>query len=140
MKRHLLGIIFLIVAFSFGLIMSPIRFDGTAMGHGYVKDGDGSYWIHGFKSMYFVGLSDEGEQYETAEKTKEIFERRLIKAESEEILSQKVLEKSEMRAIIQFQTKDNLQGYCIYRIEEYGLRNICSTSLWHILEFEKQSY
>lgn len=73
MKKHLLGITILFVAFTLGLITSPVRFDCTGMGHGIVIDGGGFFWFHGFESIYFVRLSHEGEQYETTEKTKEVF-------------------------------------------------------------------
>lgn len=121
------------------MILSPIRFDGTARGHGFVKDG-GFYWIHGFKSMYFVSLSHEGEQYETRDKAKEVFANRLEKPGIEEIIKQKVLEQNETRAVIHFHRNDELEGFCIFKVEDNGLRNICSASLWHVLAFEKQYY
>lgn len=140
MKRHLSRFIFFLFAFATGLILSPIHFKGTAIGHGIVKDGGDFYWIRGFKSMYFIGLSHEGEQYESTNKAKKILVKRLVKVESEDVKSQEVLEQNDTRAIIHFERKDKSQGYCIFRVEDSGLRNICSTSLWHILEFEKQNY
>lgn len=141
MKKHFLKFLILIATFTLGLVLSPIRFDGTGMGHGMVDDnGIGSYWIHGYKSMYFVSLSNEGENFKTSERAIEVFKQRLQKPEVEEISHQEVLEPSETRAIIHFQRRDNLEGYCVLRVEKNSLQNICSTSLWHVLDFERQNY
>jgi len=141
MKRHLLGILITLVAFSLGLFASPIRFDCVGMGHGDVDDnGVGSYWIHSYKSMYFVSLSHEGENYRTSERARAVFEKRAAKPESEEIVEQSILEQTEDRIIISVQTKNNLQGYCVIKTEENNLHSICSSSLQHTLEFEKQNF
>ncbi len=131
----------MLVAFAFGLVLSPIRFDAIGMGHGDVDDnGVGSYWIHSYESMYFVKLSNEGENYKTSEKAKEIFEKRIAKPTSEEIVEQTLVEESKNRAIISVKTKRNLQGYCVLKLERNVLESICSSSLRHILEFEKQNF
>ena len=141
MKKHLLGILIALIAFLFGLFASPIRFDCVSMGHGNVDDnGIGSYWIHGYKSMYFIDVSHEGENYTTSERVKEVFEKRIVRPESKEIVGQTILEQIEYRVIVSLQTKSNLQGYCIIKTEGNTLHSICSSSLWHVLEFERQKF
>ena len=140
MKRHFLGFSTFIIFFSVGLLCSPIRFELTMMAHGAVKDGGGFYWLYKYRSMYFIDLFNEGGKYESNEKAKEIMKNRVENPLSDEIVKQDILKQSEERIIIHFQTKDKLEGYCIFTVENDGLDNICSTSLWHILEFEKQTY
>lgn len=141
MKKHFLGTLILVTTFAIGLALSPIRFNGTVMGHGMVDDnGIGSYWIHGYESMYFVKLSNEGENYKTVEKAREFFEKRIIKPSSEEISEQTLIQRSDNRAVIHLITKSKSQGYCVIRLKDNLLESICSTSLWHVLDFEKQHY
>jgi hypothetical protein len=54
--------------------------------------------------------------------------------------NQKVLELSENRAVITFQAQGFGQSYCIIRKKNRMLYNICSASLWHAVEFEKQKF
>src|SRR5205807_10064547 len=117
MKMKILGLITFLIAFGTGLIASPIRFASIGIGHGIVIDGGGFYWIHTYESIFFVSLSHEGEQYETREKAISVFQTRLINANSESVLSQKVLEQTKERAIIHFERKDRMYGYCIFRID-----------------------
>jgi hypothetical protein len=143
MKKHFLGFGIALIAFFFSFIVSPIHFEGTAMGHGSNKDG-GNYWIHGFRSNWFIGLSSEGERYETPARTKEVFQESLKEFESvvEEIdLKNQKNDTTEKRAIVIFYNQEkNLRGHCIIRTEEKVLYSICSTSLRHALEFEKQNF
>lgn len=140
MKKHLFGVLLLLLTFALGLVLSPISFSQTSnLCRAVTHDGD-SKWVHGYRSTYLIRLFHEGEKYESKSRAKQVYKKRLIKAESEEIKYQEVLEQIDMRTVIHFERKDKLQGYCIFRVENDELRNICSTSLWHVLEFEKQNY
>lgn len=138
MKKHISGLLILLLTFTVGLLASPIRFDSLGTGHGATKDG-GGYWFAPYESTYFVKLIHEGENYNSSERAQEIFKARLAEPLTE-VVEQDILDLSEIRAVIFFKKRGNVQGYCSIRVEEKGLRNICSTSLRHVLEFERQKY
>ncbi len=133
MKKHLLGTLIFLIAFIVSFLASPIHFTSFAGGSGY------NFSFTSYESTYFVKLSLSGETYETAEETKEAFESR-INLYSEEIEKQEILKLEENRAIITFQSKIYGQGSCAIRKEKIMLYHICSTSLRHVLEFEKQKF
>ncbi len=116
MKKHFLGFGFALIAFFFSFFVSPIHFQGTAMGH------SSSSWIHGFSSNWFVGLSSEAESYETPMRTKKVFQERLKDFES--VIEQTDLKNikentGEKRAIVIFYNQEkNVRGTCIIRTEE----------------------
>ncbi len=123
----------LLITFFMGFLASPIRFTGFAVGQTHRG------WFTAYESTYFVKLNLSGENYDKSEEAKEAFESR-IKLYSEYVEKQEILKLEENRAIITFQTKDYGQGFCTIRKEKIRLYIICSTSLRHILEFEKQKF
>lgn len=133
MKKHLLGILISLMAFSFGFLASPVRFISFAVGQ------TSRGWFTAYESTRFVKLTLEGENYETSEEAKEAFESR-IKQYYKISKKQEALELDENRTIVMFQTKHFEQGVCIVRKEKFSLYSICSSSLQHALEFEKQRF
>ena len=139
MKKHICRIFVLLLTFTVGFLASPIRFDSVGAGHGATKDGDG-YWFIPYKSTYFVKLLHEGENYNSSERAKEILDERINKPGLIEVENYSVLDFHSNRAIISFQTKNNLQGFCILRTRENVLHTICSSSLRHVIKFEEQNF
>ena len=133
MKRQLLGMLILTITFAIGFLTSPIRFSSFAVGLGE----HGGFTA--YESTDFVKLSNTTERYETSEATKKALESHR-KQFSNYIDKQEVLETGENRIVISFEAEYIAQGFCVVRKEDYKLYEICSTSLWHVLEFEKQYY
>jgi len=128
-----LGTLIFLVAFFTGFLASPVRFSSFAVGSG----------LHGgftaYVSTYFEKVNCEREPYETTEEVDAAFNER-INLLSKYVKSQQILELKENRAVIIFQTDYISNGYCVIRKRNMMLYNICSTSLWHAVEFEKQKF
>lgn len=133
MKKHLLGILILIIAFVAGFLVSPIRFTSFAVGQ------TNRGWFTAYSSTYFVKLFLGGEKCETTEEAKVVFESRL-KLYSEWVERQENLKLEENRAVIKIQITDLGQQFCVIRNEKSMIYDICSASLEHVLEFEKQEF
>jgi hypothetical protein len=133
MKKHLFEPLIFLVAFLIGFLASPVRFTVFAVGSG----------LHGgftsYQSTYFVRVACEREPYEEWENIDQAFQER-VNLYSEYVENQQVLELSENRAVITFRADYSGQSYCIIRKKKRMLYNICSSSLWHAVEFEKQKF
>lgn len=141
MKKHLLGILILLITFGIGFLFSPIRFSVFAVGSGY----HGGFTA--FESTDFVKLSLTKEPYESVDEANNSFEEH--KRESEEIvilgkhydfIYRNVLVSENDRVLVFNRTEVGYKSYCSIRKYENRIYEICSESLWHILEFEKQYF
>ncbi len=133
MKKHVLGILIFVITFGIAFLVSPIRFSSFAFG----SDEHGGFTA--YESTDFVKLTSTTERYETSKEAMEAFENH-IKQYSKHIENQETVRLEENRAIITFQTEYFGQGFCLIKKEDYKLYDMCSTSLSHILEFEKQKF
>ena len=133
MKKHIWRLLIFLVAFSIGFIASPIRFSEFAMGSG-MRGGYTAY-----SSTYFKKVGFGYQPYETIEEADEAFGEQ-VKLFSEYVWNQKVLETGETRAIISFEAEYSGLGFCVLRKEKTYVYTICSTSLGHVREFEKQKF
>ena len=140
MTSRILRVSTFFVALAIGIGVSPIRFTSTEIAHGVVLDGGGFFWVHKYRSMYFVDLWHEGAGYETAEKAAAAFEADVGNPDPQIFLDTEILERTAERALIHVERRDGLQGYCILKVKDTSTRRICSTSLIHILDFERQKY
>lgn len=139
MKRLLRHLLFALLTFIIGVVLSPIRFYEAGIGCGRMPDGHG-YSIRGYRSSYFVKLWVEHAGYSSAEKANEVFQR-LVK-EGIEVIErtpkfdregQKVGE----RMVIISSPDQNGRYACVLWTDKTILNAICSSSLMHVLEFEK---
>ena len=141
MRRFFLGILVALLTFTVGLVISPIRFWLTSMGHGSVKDGGGNLLAYGYMSSYLVNLDWTSEGYPTPEKAEDVFEARL--KETTVVLERTPQPgeggvKVRSRAVAVFHNQEGNEQYvCVLRTQGKSLSSICSTSLMHVLYFER---
>jgi hypothetical protein len=141
MRRFLLRILVALLTFTVGLVISPIRFWSTYLGRGSVEDGGGVFLSYGFMSSYLIDLGWTSEGYPTPEKAGEVFEARLKGAN---VVLERTPKPDEMggkvgnRAVVIFQNHEGNEQYvCVLRTQGKGLISICSSSLMHVLYFER---
>lgn len=131
MKKHFWGTLIFLVAFFIGFFASPIRFSAFASGSG-MRGGFTAY-----SSTYFVKLAVGRQPYETALEADAAFKEQ-VELLSEFVWHQKILESSADRAVISFETEHFGRGFCVLRKEKTRVYDICSVSLGHAVEFERQ--
>ncbi len=125
-----------IMTFIIGVVISPIRFDETG-----IACGKGASW-RSYKSSYFVKLSSGGYRFPSARQADAGFQRQVNAAE--EVIEQTPkLDKNGWqvgkRAVAIFSAGDrNEQIVCIFWTNGRWIEDICSVSLMHVLDFEKQ--
>jgi hypothetical protein len=141
MRRFLLKFLVALLTFMVGLVISPIRFWSTSLGHGSVKDGGGVILVYGFKSSYLINLGWSSEGYPTPEKAEEVFEARLKEAN---VVLGRTPRPDEggveisKRAVAIFHNQELNERYvCVLRTRGKCLISICSSSLMHVLYFER---
>ncbi len=131
MKKHLLGTLIFLVAFFIGFFASPIRFTeyerGSGMRGGFIT----------YESTYFVKVCLGIQPYDTPEEADAAFKEQVGRF-SEFIWDQEILESSADRAVISFETEYFGRAFCVLRKGKTRVYDICSVSLGHALEFEKQ--
>jgi hypothetical protein len=66
-----------LLAFIFGVAISPIHFEAQGWGCGKVIDGDGWFSVTSFRSSYFVYAAFAHEPYSSADKANQVFDERL---------------------------------------------------------------
>ena len=140
MGRYLLRVFTAVLTFAIGVVISPIRFTPEILAHGTVTDGGGAYAVARYKSSYFVNLWRSSEVYDTPEKADQVFQDRLQRAV-------KVLERAPKfneggakvgRAVAIFYSREHGEQYaCVLWTEGRVLIEVYSSSLLHVLDFEK---
>lgn len=134
MRKHILGILLLIITFGIGFWASPIRFSSFAVG----SSEHGGYIA--FESTDFVKLSLTTGRFENSREAKESFENLKKRFSNFIDYKQSIIDTEENRVILSLEEENYGQGFCIVKKENYKLYEICSTSLWHSIEFEKQYF
>jgi hypothetical protein len=141
MCRHLLRVLISVLTFTIGVAISPIRFTTEMWGHGVVSDGGGAFAVVRYRSSYFVNLWRTSEVYDTPEKADQVFQDRLREAV-------RVLERTPKfsgggakvgeRAVAIFYSRERGEQYaCVFWTEGRVLTQVYSSSLMHVLDFEK---
>lgn len=134
MKRHLLGFSLFLTTFAAGFLIAPIHFTKYATG----QAASGPFAT--YQSTYFIKVAVGGfGSFDTAEETRAIFAGR-VQLFSEYVLEQEILELDENRAVIWIRTEHFGHGFCIIRKGKLNIFHMCSTSLGHVIEFEKQRF
>jgi hypothetical protein len=133
MKKHFWGTLIFLVAFFIGFLASPVRFTNDIISCG-VRSTFTTY-----QSTYLERVVSEHTEYEEQKELDRDFDEQ-VKLYSEYVKNQQILELKENRAVITFQTNDLGQRFCVIRKGNKELLGICSASLWHVLEFEKQKF
>jgi hypothetical protein len=140
-RRILRGFSTALLTFALGVVLSPMRFHVDFLAHGYVLDGGGGFSITGFTSSYFVKVFFVHRGYPTADKANQVFEDEVRNAA-------KVIERTPKfdsngdkigeRALAILLNPENKKQYAsVFWTDGRIVTSIDSTSLTHVLEFEK---
>jgi hypothetical protein len=130
MKRQLLGVLVAVVTFWGAFRLAPIRFVSTGVGNGLTWDLKNPCSFSTYSSTYFEKLSYWGCSFENKDRAREYF--RATIAKYDPILVE------ESRTVVRFPTPDDRTGYCVFKLDGRFRREVCSLSLEHVLEFERQ--
>lgn len=142
MKIHLLGFCIALLTFFGSFYFSPILFFGIGIGHGATTDGSDWCNFYPHVSNHFVQLYATSCDYHTTEQAVNNINKKVTNA-FEIVESIKEIEmkdgKKVQRAVIILQEND-LRNFCIIKAHKNWVDDICSPSLRHIIEFERQKY
>jgi hypothetical protein len=139
LRYPLLGL----VTFIIGVVVSPIHFYLEGIGCGRVIDGGGGFSVSSYKSSYFVKLSFAHAGYVSTEKANEVFNQRLGEAANVIEVAPK-LNKAGFRVgrravVIFFEPTPNQYYACVFWTDDRIIHSIYSTSILHVIEFEKHN-
>jgi hypothetical protein len=141
MKRLLLHFLFALLTFILGVAISPISFRTDLIAHGYVPDGGGGFSVTRHTSSYFVKLWFSHAGYPSAEKAEEVFQSRVSEAvriiERTPKLDKEGRKVGERVVAIFFSQEHNEQYAAVFWTDKTILRSVYSSSLMHVLDFEK---
>ncbi len=131
MRVHILGLCLAVFTFFVGFLISPIRF---------VKDGVGSGMISGHEFPCSVAAFSSTHLQQVVHWSCS-FENERLAADHFSVTTEKyaIISKSNTRFVVSFSANE-LTGYCVLRLDGSRRNDICSSSLKHILEFEKQRF
>jgi len=135
MKKRIRYLLFAILTFVLGVVISPIRFWNNSIACGF------GHSSARFTSTYFVTLMSHEDDYDSAEAADEAFQDRLNKSVRVINQGEKFDNKGRKigrRALIVFNDEDNKQYFGVLWTEGAVLRCEFSTSLRHVLAFEKK--
>lgn len=130
MKRQLLGALAAVLTFSAAFLVAPIRFVATGVGGGVTADLQTPCSFSTYSSTYFEKLSDWGCSFDDEDRAKEYFKATIEKYHPIFV--------EENRAVVSFPAPYGGTGYCLYKRYGRFRSEVCSLSLGHILEFERQ--
>lgn len=134
MTRLLRNFLLAVLTFIVGVVISPIRFEETGIFCGRHSGGKS------YRSSYFVGLWSDATAYPSAQTADEAFQRNVNNAI--EVIERtpkfdKEGRKVGERAVLIFLNENGRQVAIVSWTETRFLHSIGSTSLMHVLEFEK---
>lgn len=122
MKKHLIGLLLAVATFTGGFVVSPVWYKRFGVSHGSA----------GYDSSWLATLGVRDKRFDSTDEAKQAFEQQI--SEAVEIVERQ----SETRVILVFyKSQDNQKGYCLTKLNDDFVTNICSRSLWQILDFEK---
>ena len=135
------AVVSVLLTFAIGVAISPIRFRLDLIAHGKVLDGGGRFVEERFTSSYFIKLWFSSAGYASPEKADQVFRDTLKGAV-------RVIERTPKldchghmvgeRAVVILMDREHRQEYATVFWTEGGiLRSVESSSLTHVLEFEK---
>jgi hypothetical protein len=141
MKRLLCHFPFAILTFILGIVISPISFRTDLIACGRVPDGGGGFSVTRYTSSYFVKLWFSHAGYPSAEKANEVFQSQVNEAvrviERTPKLDKEGRKVGE-RAVAVFFSQENNEHYaCVFWTDKTILHSVYSSSLMHVLDFEK---
>ena len=132
MKRHFIGFILSLLAFSLGFWLAPIRFTSEGVGSGALtRDGNNfcSFSVH--SSTHFERLSSWSCTFDEEADAHDYFES-LIR-------NNITISNSDSHIVVKSE-EDSGDYFCSSRIEGRFILNNCSHSLDHITEYERQFF
>ena len=140
MKKLLQHIPFALMTFIMGVVISPIRFKETGIGCGRMPGG-GGFSVTSYSSSYFVRLWSSSAGYSSAEKANEAFQTQA--KDAIEVIEQtpkfdKAGQRVGERALAIFSNQEGDERIvCVFWTDKRLVCSICSPSLMHVLDFEK---
>ena len=141
--KHLRRLLVALVAFVVGVAVTPIHFDLEGMGCGRVTDGGGGFSASSYTSSSSARLVFSHLGYASIEKANEVFDNEIRKAVRVVEITPKHNEKGELvgrRAVATFLDREtNLSYAAVFWTNGKFVHAIESTSLLHVIEFEKRN-
>lgn len=128
MRQHALGLFLATVAFAFGVLAVPIRFESLGAASHFAKELEYSCSSENFVSPNLERVGswscsfDGGEESADHDFTYTLSKYCIVSATGE-------------RALVSYAVEDSV-GYCVLRIESNRRTDICSRSLRALLAFE----
>jgi hypothetical protein len=127
--------------FVLGVGISPIHFYAEATAYGRMTDGNDAFSISSYKSNYFVKLLYGHEGYASPDKADDAFNQHLKNAvkliEVTPKTSKQGLTIGRRAVAVFFEPSANHYYAVVFWTEGRFLYSICSTSLIHVVDFEK---
>ena len=141
--KHLRGPIVALFAFLLGVLVSPIHFQVEGSGRGRTLDGGGGFSVTSYRSSYFIQLAFAHYGYATPEKANAVFNEHLTEAVQVIDVGPKLDQQGKIvgrrAVVISLDQNKDKQVAVVFWTEGKFLHAINSTSLTHVLEFERQT-
>jgi hypothetical protein len=141
--RYLRGPVAALLAFIFGVAVSPIRFEKEGMGYGRMFNSLDGFVVTTYRSSYFVTISFAHSGHPSVEKANDLFDEHLAEAVEVIEITAKLDEHGKTvgrRALAMFLDPTTDRHFaCVFWTQGTLFHAIGSTSPVHVLEFEKQN-
>ena len=141
--RHLRRLLVALLTFLVSVAITPIHFELEGMGVGRVTDGGGGFSTNSYTSSSSARLVFSHLRYASNEKANEVFNDEVRKAIRVVEITPKHNAKGELvgqRVVATFLDRETKQSYSsISWTDGRFIHAIESTSLLHVIEFEKQN-
>jgi hypothetical protein len=141
--KYLRGPAIALLAFLFGVAVSPIHFEVEGRGCGRMIDTGRGFSITSYRSSYFVQLTFAHAGHESSEKANAMFDDHLDEAIQVLDVRPRLDDQRKtigQRGVAIFLDKEtNKQFASVFWTQGQLFHAITSTSLLHVLEFEKQN-
>jgi hypothetical protein len=141
--KYLRGPIATLLAFLFGVAVSPIQFEPQGMGYGRMIESGRGYSITTYRSSYFISLAFAHADHGSPQKANAVYDETLAEAvrvlEDSPKLDEHGNEVGRRGVAIFFDKETNQSFASVFWTKGPLLHSINSRSLIHCLQFEKQN-
>lgn len=140
--RYLRYLAAALLAFIFGVAISPIHFEAQGWGCGKVIDGGGGYSVTSYRSSYFVYADFAHEQYISSDKANQVFDERLREMATIAEVTPKTSKQGTIvgrRAVGTLLNDKGVAIAVVFWTDGRMLHSIYSKSWLHAVELEKAS-
>ena len=140
MKRHAFGFCIALLAFFGSFYVSPIRFFNVAIGRGYNLNGSDKCSYLSTKSNHLIRLYASSCDYKTSERAVESVNKNLNEAIDIIEPAEKIKNRADSQRAVFVRRENDSRYFCLVRANENWVTDVCSPSLRHVLEFERQNF